>query len=73
MKRKLKFEDFKKCLEGAQIENKMNYLEKNKIDVKLILKTQEIFKSEKHNVFIEEINKIVLSSSDDKKCNQLIL
>ena len=51
----------------------MNYLEKNKIDVKLILKTQEIFKSEKHNVFIEEINKIVLSSSDDKKCNQLIL
>ena len=32
---------------------------------KLILKTQR-FRSEKHNVFTEEINKIALSSSDDK-------
>ena len=45
MKRKLKFEDYKKCLEAAQIENKINHLEKNKIDVKLILKTQR-FESE---------------------------
>ena len=28
IKRKLKFQDYKNCLEGAQIENKMNHLEK---------------------------------------------
>ena len=33
---------------------------------KPILKTQQRFKSEKHNVFTEEINKIALSSNDDK-------
>ena len=33
---------------------------------KLILKTQ-IFKSERHNIFTEEIQKIALSSNDDKK------
>ena len=27
----------------------------------IILKTQQIFKSERHNAFTEEINKIVLS------------
>ena len=33
---------------------------------KLILKTQQRFKSERHNVFIEDINKIDLSSNVDK-------
>ena len=28
IKRKLKFEDYKKCLEAAQIENKINHLKK---------------------------------------------
>ena len=38
-----------------------------------MLKTQQWLKSEGHNVFLEERNKIVLSSSDDKKkSNQLI-
>ena len=37
-----------------------------------MLKTQQRFKSERHNVFIEEINKIALSSNDDKRYNQLI-
>ena len=32
IKRKLKFENYEKCLEGNQIENKINHLEK-KIDV----------------------------------------
>ena len=32
MKRKLKFENFKKCLETTQLENKKK-LEKNKIDI----------------------------------------
>ena len=31
IKRKLKFQDYKNCLEAAQIENKINHLEKNKI------------------------------------------
>ena len=33
----------------------------------LTLKTQQRFRSEKHNVFTEEINKIALSSNDDKR------
>ena len=32
-----------------------------------MLKTQQRFKSEKHNVFTEKINKIALSSNDDKR------
>ena len=34
---------------------------------KVILKTQQRLRSEKHNVFSEEINKIALSSNDDKR------
>ena len=33
---------------------------------KSIVKIQQRFKSERHNVFTEEINKIALSSNDDK-------
>ena len=59
------------------MENKINYLGKKGIDVdslkgiinckKVILKTQRRFKNERHNVFIEEINRIDLSSNDDKR------
>ena len=38
---------------------------------KLILKTQQRIESEKHNVFTEEINKIALSSNDDKKIQSI--
>ena len=31
-KRKLKFQGYKNCLEATQFENKINHLEKNKID-----------------------------------------
>ena len=34
---------------------------------KSILKTPQRFKSERHNVFTEEVNKIALSSYDDKR------
>ena len=34
---------------------------------KLILKTQQRFKSERKNVLTEEINKVALSSNDDKR------
>ena len=33
IKRKLKFENYRDCLESTQLQNKMNYLEKNKIDI----------------------------------------
>ena len=36
-------------------------------NTKLILKTQQSFKMKKHNAFTEEINKIALSSNDDKR------
>ena len=31
-----------------------------------MLKIRQVFKSERHNVFTEEINKIALGSNDDK-------
>ena len=38
---------------------------------KSILKTQQIFKSERHNVLIEEISKIVLSSNEEKRMQSI--
>ena len=77
--RKLKFENYKNCLEATELDNKIKPLEKDKIGVnnikknhekdirnnKSILKTQQSIQSERH-VFIEEINKIALSSNSDK-------
>ena len=81
IKRKIKFEYYRNCLEAPQLENKINYLEKNKIGIdtikefiknnKSILKIQQRFKSERHNVFIEEINKITLSSNNDKRMHSI--
>ena len=34
-------------------------------------KIQQRFKTERHNVFIEEINKIASSSSDDKRMQSI--
>ena len=69
------------CLETSQLNDKIQYLEKIKINIdslkkfirnkKSILKTQQGFKSERHNVFTEEINKIALSSNDDKRMQSL--
>ena len=65
-------------MEATQLENRINYLEKIKIDSikksrkefvknnKLKLKIPQRFKRRRHNVFTEEINKISLSSNDDK-------
>ena len=39
---------------------------------KSMLKTHRRLKSESHNVFTEEINKIALTSNDDKDQNKLI-
>ena len=89
IKRKLKFENYKNCLclETTQLDNKMNYLEKIKLtqivfkknlkefikNNKSILKTQSRFKSEMHNVFTEEINKITLVSNDIKRMQKIDL
>ena len=59
IKRKLKFQDHKNCLEVAQIENKINHIEKNKIDVDSLKKYQK--------ESIKIINKTALSSDDDKR------
>ena len=80
-KRKLKVENYKNCFEATSLDNKVKYLEKNEMNIaslknvhkefikdnKLILKTQERFKSERHIVFTEEINKIALSLNYDKR------
>ena len=85
MKKQLKFENYKSYLEAAQLENKINHLEKNQINIdsiktnrkeliennKLILQTQQRFKSEKRNAFTEEINKITLNSNDDKRMESI--
>ena len=33
IKRKLRFDNYKNCLEATQLENKISYLEKNKINI----------------------------------------
>ena len=51
----LKFDDFKNCLFKNEI----------------ILKLQQRFKSEAHCVYTEEVNKIALSSNDDKRLHRI--
>ena len=47
----LKFNDYEDCL----------------LNNETVLKSQQIFKSERHDVYTEEINKTALSSIDDKR------
>ena len=51
IKRELMFENYKDCL----------------FNDKIILKSQQRFKSYNHDVYTEEVNKIALSSNDDKR------
>ena len=51
IKRKLMFENYKNCL----------------LNDKILLKSQQSFKSDYHEVYTVEINKIALSSNDDKR------
>ena len=84
-KKKLKFEKIiKTVLKPLNLILK-KYLENNKINIdslknnnkelrgnnKSILKTQQSFESGRHNVFSEEINKIALSSYDDKRMQSI--
>ena len=72
-KRKSKFEVFKDCLVATQLENKVNHLEKitllwivlKKIikdfykNNTLILRTQQIFKSEKYNILMKKLVRFI--------------
>ena len=51
IKRRLKFNDYNNCLLNNEI----------------VLKSHQRFKSESNDVHTEEINKIALSSNDDKR------
>ena len=51
IKRAFKFNGYKDCL----------------LNNESILKSQQRFKTEAHNVYTEEINKIALTSNDDKR------
>ena len=51
IKKMIKFDDYKKCL----------------LNDKVILKSQQRFISNKHDVYTEDVNKIVLSNDDDKR------
>ena len=43
IKRKLKFENYKKCLEATQLDNKINYLQKIEINKDSIRKVHKEF------------------------------
>ena len=72
IKRKPKFENYKHCFEATQLKNRKNQLEKYKRNIdslwenckefirnnRLILKSQQRFRSKKHNVFAEGASKI---------------
>ena len=49
--RVLKFNDYKDCL----------------LNNKVVLKSQQRFKSERHDVYTKNVNKIALSNNDDKR------
>ena len=80
IKRRLKFENYGTCLEGTELENTISHLGKNKIDVDIVKKDHkgfikiiatQRFKIGKHNAFTEEINKIALSSNDNKRLQSI--
>ena len=51
IKRELKFNDYKDCL----------------LNDKVVLKLRQRFKSERHDVYTENVNKIALNNNDDKR------
>ena len=55
----------KKCLTRRRLDFKEH--KKCSQDNEIILKSFKRFKSEVHNVFTEEVNKVAINSNDDKK------
>ena len=60
-----KAKDTKKCIVKREIAYK-NYTDALFND-KIIIRPQQRFKSDHHRVYTEEVNKIALSSNDDKR------
>ena len=54
IKQKLKFEDYKHCLQATQFDNKIDQLERNKLHVDNVRKI--------HKEFIKKKNKLILQS-----------
>ena len=46
-KRKIRFENYKNCLEATQLENKVNHLEKNKTDIEILKNNKKFIKNNK--------------------------
>ena len=55
----------KKCIIKRELT--FEYYKDSLFNDKIILKSQQRFKSDHHRVYTEEVNKIALSSNDDKK------
>ena len=84
--KKCKFKDYKNCLQAAQIENKINHLEKNKIDVgslkkdkkefmknnKLTLKTQQRLKVKGIMFLLKKVTRLLQVRMMIKEFSQLI-
>ena len=79
IKRKNKFEDYKNCLEANRLAKEINCLEKNKLVVDVLRKNYNqfikisslILKSQKHNVFTEEVNKVAFSANHDERIQSI--
>ena len=57
IKRKLKFGNYKNCLEETKLENKINHLEKSAIDIDRIKENHKEF-IKKQSINIKNITKI---------------
>ena len=73
IKRKIKFDYYKNCLEATQLENEIKQLVKNRLDInsfrekslkidkknnKLMLKSQQIFRSKKHIFLLKKLTRL---------------
>ena len=72
IKRNLKFEDYKNCLEANQFKKEIiihkEFIIKNN---KLKSKSQQRFRVGNYNVFTEEVDKIALSANNDKRIQSI--
>ena len=75
IKRKLKFGDHKNCLEATQLEDKINQLNKNKINIKSLKENHKKFiknnKIQEHIASTEEDNNIPLSSNNNNRVQSI--
>ena len=62
---KKKAKGTKKCVIKSDL--KFDDYKDSALKNKIILRSQQRFKSDHHNVFTEEINKVAISSNDDKR------